>query len=109
MSTADGENSSDIITKDERALFFKYLSLQTNQDAEKMFTLGSLAEKGYNQDHLLAIQASLFNTFVDKMRTPTTEVTLCILESLPEHCHAMDVLRPAARLMCLKTSNQIVK
>ena len=76
-----------------RAVFFKYLSLKGPGDDAKSFGLFQLKADGMDEKLLAQIQLSVFNVWVDKLRSTAADVTITVLKNLPAHLDYPDVLR----------------
>lgn len=77
-----------------RAFFFAYISVTPSKEEEEekdeIFMLSALkVEKSV----LLQIQLTLFNVWLDKLRTLTPEITKLVLHSIPVFCDNEEVLR----------------
>lgn len=98
------------VTTDERASFFKFLSLDNLSGNHKgQFSLWLLASKrAEDQKFFLNLQQSLFNVFIDRLRASTSETTLAILRSLPRMFQETLVLRPGCPTQKIQLSYVIM-
>ena len=76
-----------------RACFFSYISVDASKEQEVKDEIFMLSAVKVEQSVLFQIQLTLFNVWLDKLRTLTPEITSLVLQSIPEFCDNEEVLR----------------
>ena len=93
--------ASGEVPSDKRSAFFHFLCIDETQASPfPIFSLAQLVGKA-EVSFLLQVQTSLFNYWVDKLRTTGEESTFCCLDCIPDYLDFPDVLRLAGWLFCL--------
>ena len=76
-----------------RASFFAYISVTPPKDQAEKDGIFMLSAVKVDKSVLLQIQLTLFNVWLDKLRTLTSETTTLVLQSIPAFCDNDEVLR----------------
>jgi hypothetical protein len=76
-----------------RAFFFAYISVTPSKEEEEKDEIFMLSALKVEKSVLLQIQLTLFNVWLDKLRTLTPEITKLVLHSIPVFCDNEEVLR----------------
>ena len=72
---------------DDRSLFFDFISTKKHcSQSDIPFSMCMLHTAKFDIKLLLQVQQSLWNMFIDRLRTASAEVTLAFLQSVPYWC-----------------------